>query len=129
MNASRGSSSLSESADLELNCWRVGEFSAGMYGKSTLLLSSSSSSKYLRSSKHHPVSTEPIATHCLPWFPSQVFHAEKDNKSQSTHRAFLQLSNSGFFDVIAVVEHLVERALLNIETSYMPQILSLLWKQ
>lgn len=30
MKASKGSSSLSESAGLEWNCWRVGEFSAGM---------------------------------------------------------------------------------------------------
>lgn len=47
MKASNGSSSLSEPPP-DCICWRVGEFSAGMYGRSTLVLdSSSSSSKYL----------------------------------------------------------------------------------
>lgn len=47
MKASSGSSSLSEPPP-DCICWRVGEFSAGMYGRSTLVLdSSSSSSKYL----------------------------------------------------------------------------------
>lgn len=47
MKASKGSSSLSDPPPACI-CCRVGEFSAGMYGKSTLLLdSSSSSSKYL----------------------------------------------------------------------------------
>lgn len=47
MKASSGSSSLSDPPAACI-CCRVGEFSAGMYGKSTLLLdSSSSSSKYL----------------------------------------------------------------------------------
>lgn len=88
MNASRGSSSLSESADLEWNCWRVGEFSAGMYGNSTLLESSSSSSKYLkRNEQWHSQHT--VYSSILSFMvseSSQVSHTEMDNKSQYVHR-------------------------------------------
>lgn len=56
MKASSGSSSLSEPP--ACICCRVGEFSAGMYGKSTLLLdSSSSSSKYLWENNSYEVMT------------------------------------------------------------------------